>query len=489
LKFQFHNSVALNASALDEEFNISHTTQCSFGVVKTVNYSCPSGSKNISHTCDGTKEYTITSTCPGRKTVPRCVMTLPTLSNRVVNCSVLSFTSDFTVCECHLCSYVALTLNSRRLGSSLDSNQYIAEAQGLTAYLAADYAAVTNDAAHFNAESLKHAEIVAITFGVLWGVMLGIIALIELSDSDSRMGTAKAKLQELLSYGKKQRTAAEKLAMIKKDETAAGFSLSQSTAEAKKYLREYVFTFFPNVFSEKPEEIKFWHEILHRHRYFSIFVRETGFNKFVGCLEILSLLTAHMFLIAVLFDAEWPNDTGYCKTLFTEPACVAKKSPFDVKLPVCVWDTTAGIAQCTWVEPHMDPSIQIILTMLVVAFSGPINVVVSMLIKMIIMAPPSDNLEELYNEASKEPGAEAKLSATTERERDAVIRVRRASAIGAMPKQRKSVVVPTMASILATEAGTSGHMSGRGGVLGARAVSVVADLDESLLPYCKDDHM
>jgi hypothetical protein len=150
-----------------------------------------------------------------------------------------------------------------------------------------------------------------------------------------------------------------------------------------------VFTFFPNVFSEKPEEIKFWHEILHRHRYFSIFVRETGFNKFVGCLEILSLLTAHMFLIAVLFDAEWPNDTGYCKTLFTEPACVAKKSPFDVKLSVCIWETSAGIAQCTWVEPHMDPSIQIILTMLVVAFSGPINVFFSMLIIIIIWARPS----------------------------------------------------------------------------------------------------
>jgi hypothetical protein len=490
IKFKFKNTVT-DALKQITSANISHTTDCiveaqaSGGYrISVHNYSCPSGS-NITHVCDGTRAYTLTSTCPNIRTSPQCVASLSSDATSTVDCTISEYTVDYTVCSCSMCalSTDSSTARSRqRRGlSSLDASNlgsYGAEVQGLASYVSADFVTATKHYSTLNGKSIAKADIVVISFVLLWSLMFLCVGGIEVSGVLDRLG---------LDTGYAGKRGYKQIADISK--ALAPSTTTTSLEEAKTFMKTYVFTFLPNVFSEKDNMVKFWHEILYRHRYFSIIVRETGFKKFAGLVEILTLLTAHMFLIAVFFDAEWPSDTGYCSslTVFGQVTCLRRRSMFENARSLCEWiPTSSDGGTCAWVEPAFDPFTQIVITMLVLLFSGPINILISALVKIIILSPTQSEI-------------------TKQKE---IIRVRRASAVGALRQGRGTVASPEAVSnvnvcldprgsqsrvvpVDATGFGNADSLSRpkRSSFLLSAHIARVADLDESLLSYCVDDHV
>jgi hypothetical protein len=486
--FSFRNSYVVNMSRLSSNPNLTYATECKVRERRIENYTCPYGS-NISHICTGDGDYSLSTRCAVQTTVPSC--SLARSDDRLANCSVSYFDADSITCACSFCGDVQKPDSRTRLLGAVGGGRYSGEIAGLLTYISADFETITVAAENISVSTLKHASVVLVTFGILWVTLFVAVGMVELSGVVDKFSGYSKKLELHVGYaGNKRATTFFPV------QPAAGSDhrLDESKitlTQAKKYMKAYVFTFFPNVFSEKPNVIKFWHEIVHKHRYFALLAREKGYKKFVGCLEILSLLTAHMFLIAVLYDAEWPNDDGFCITCLDSEGCLKRTSVFDSSRPMCKWtpssssSSNSSTGNCAWVEPVFDPTMQILITMIVIAFSGPINALVNVMINLVLLAPSSTS------------------SAEEAAERDKVIHVRRASAIGALghysppptqPRENKVYPLPnvdhgsTNASPLMASSGvaTSTSTSWRKSV--RQRIRTVAKLDDSLTSYCVDDH-
>jgi hypothetical protein len=480
--FSFKNSATTNSSALIDDLNITHVTTCTRGVVQTMNYSCPYGS-NITHTCTGYSDYSITTQCATQKLVPQCVLSTVAASH---SCSLVSFTEDWTVCSCSLCDFnESIGSNQRKLQSV---SRYVGEVQSLTTYLASDYSAVTVAVEDFNLNTLKDTSLILGTFAFVWGVMFVVIAGIDFTDAADNFDNMVGKrLLSLLGYSTRRK------------HTNMLDSAHVSLEDAKGFMKAYVFTFFPNVYSEKPEGLKFWHEIVHKHRYLAIFAMDKGARKFVGGLEVLTLLTAHMFLIAVLYDAQWPNDDGFCSTQLTETDCLLHTSIFDSKQPMCAWQpSTSGqqtdvtVMTCVWIPPLYDPVIQVLLTMIVIAFSGPINAITSVIVKVIVLSPTKEEVLKREHAirtrrasavSGIQAGAAAARTARNKRPRVAPVHD---TAVSELTRSAAPVSVELSvrkASLLRS----LGKKSFREVVV--ESVARVPDLDETLMAYCLDDQL
>ena len=103
-----------------------------------------------------------------------------------------------------------------------------------------------------------------------------------------------------------------------------------------------------------------------------------------------------------------------------------------------------------WLQPKFNPSIQIIITVLVVGVSGPINVLISIAVYYVLLTP----------------------SKSETRETERLISTRRGSVAQAL-QHTPPKVVPS----------TSGRVQRQKSLL-----VVVADVDESLAEYYADDH-
>jgi hypothetical protein len=529
--FKFSNVVSVNTSDLREVTNVTYQTQCAIHAAESGGYlvsehlyACPYGS-NITHVCDGTRNYLLTSSCPSRHIVAQCEISFG--KGQTTSCPVTEFNDDYTICSCSLCAMTNSTTSRRSLvtaAGSTNTDTHTAEVQALVAFLLDDYVAATSQySTSFNEHSLAKAYIVVIAFGFLWSLMFLLAGGLELSGA-----TAYFANPDKERHGKPPNRASRALQGARKIHIAEGRAASNtlitalsptfSLLEAKQFMRAYVFTFFPNVYSEKTQLMIFWHEIMHKHRYMRIFLHEKGFRKFVGTLEIVTLLSAHMFLMAVFFDVEWPSDNGSCssQTQFGKASCLEHRSMLDKSQSMCQWISSSGDdsrsgGQCLWVQPIFDPVSQMFITMMVIACSGPITVFVSIIIKVIALSPTKAESESrrevvLVHRASAEGAlrnerkSTSPLAVTSTPSTDTVDSPRSVSS------SSKSRVVPVndmsfqspnkdedaasqlrnaVTPVLVTTPRKSVRLSFNSTI--STHVSKVADVDESLVSYCTND--
>ena len=83
-----------------------------------------------------------------------------------------------------------------------------------------------------------------------------------------------------------------------------------------------------------------WRTIVAYHPYAELFTasgieaRDAQVRKGLYLLTIQSML---MFIMAVFFDLQFPEDDEYCRSLEDEAACFSQKSMFDNSVSTCVW--------------------------------------------------------------------------------------------------------------------------------------------------------
>ena len=325
-----------------EEFNF--TTICnekskadSFNSI--MNYTCPFSGHLISHNCTG-KSGVLTSFCPILRSNCRSF----TQSNGLVlrlgsNCHTLNVTATYTTC---LCSIVRGGLYSNRRALSADSVDSVEEDSGalqlvaMTEFVASDFEDTFTAAPKMTTlQEIEQVLIVILMFSSLWTGG----ALLLLACSWRRCVMQK-----------KNKKNADDLIRRRR-----GAEVSQSPAAIREYLVQYVLEVFPSVFKEKHRIHQIANEIKKHHRYLSLFLSsESGpiadRMRIVKVVQLMTIQSLLMFLLALLYGLQSPADDNSCEKLTTKSSCLSRKSPIDPSQTYCSWNSNDSDS-CYYADP------------------------------------------------------------------------------------------------------------------------------------------
>jgi len=180
--------------------------------------------------------------------------------------------------------------------------------------------------------------------------------------------------------------------------------ISYSVAVVQQNLLAYTSQLFPSIFSNEPMARRMLSEICRHHRYLTLFTASKGEagdkQRILTCIQLLSVQTMLMFLLALLYDVQGPSDDGTCVLNSTQIDCLSRKSVFDRTQSYCSWIPSNTNKVTSNVESYpcmyQDPSftiesvliIAVMVSLMVALFSKPIDMIFDML-----TAPIADELK------------------------------------------------------------------------------------------------
>ena len=105
----------------------------------------------------------------------------------------------------------------------------------------------------------------------------------------------------------------------------------------------------PSVFRAKPGLTRFWEEVRKSHRYLLLFTAsgEDGDKKrMLTGIHLLTVQSMLMFILAIFYDLEYPQDNGECATYQSEKLCLEPRSVLDSSNHLCRWDSDSSSSFC-----------------------------------------------------------------------------------------------------------------------------------------------
>jgi hypothetical protein len=353
--------------------NYSFVTECDADSTEDFVFVCPDSGLSITHSCNTTAS-TLTSICPGKKTVSRC-QNLEDAAD-VSACSVVSFTAASTVCECSVVpSGRRRTLTDSR-GLLAEEDIGYLEVAAMIEVVGEDFTGTLYEAKNFNSlNDVVKVLTVIIMFGVMWVVGLGMTWYYAVRGATK---DRKVELNDQLNLQRK----------------IAAASTKTSVDKIKKYLDAYVNEVFPVVFRPSPWHERLITEIKKHHRYITIF---TGGGdpriRLMTTVHLLTIQSMLMFILAVFYDIQFPVDDGECAKL-SQSACEDERSIFDHEKSKCTWsDGFSGDGTCDFVEPRISEQMIVLISIVVAICTAPINLVVDFIFDDILSAPTADSVK------------------------------------------------------------------------------------------------
>jgi hypothetical protein len=141
--------------------------------------------------------------------------------------------------------------------------------------------------------------------------------------------------------------------MMKLQRIKQSAQLSKSPAVIREHLLDYIVASFPDVYAKKT----FWErvagEMQRHHRYLQLATASSGRVgddlRVLAGVQLLTLQTVLMFLLAVFYNIHAPSDDGSCSTYTTSASCLARSTYFDSTQPMCSYDDSIEI--CSYRPP------------------------------------------------------------------------------------------------------------------------------------------
>lgn len=348
--------------------------ECFPGKMNSTSYLCE-GKVHVA-SCSGNGRYSISVNCMA-VVRPLC---LP-LSNNVdthfpETCRVVNFTPDSTTCVCDMC---ASKVQGRLLTEVAANTVAVVSAAELTSEL---FVSVVNTATSINSvDALEASKVVLIWMGTLWGFFIFVFLLSE-------------------KFGKEYSTISDVDMGPPIEKASAG----AQREDLKIRLHSYVGAVFPVVFSNLSLIRRIDNILLVYHPLLATFVKihSTRFQRSVGIFRQLTIYTYDFFIIALMYEVQYPSDDGTCKLLSTERACLSEVSWLNSEQKTCTWITAAsqvdpqstyaassGGSYCAWVHPTFNIDTMIIVNLVVLIFMIPFQVILYFLFDKIMLAPTS----------------------------------------------------------------------------------------------------
>jgi hypothetical protein len=306
-----------------------------------------------------------------------------------IQCVVANVTLLQTEC---VCRYVnasnPVAAAGRRLQSSSASetaSRTILQVSSIAQYVYSEFTSVMASSSSFNsAQALQASMLVIETFAGLW---FGMGFLLILSEYSRRL---------YKSY--KARRHEKSAAIAVKDAS------QDDSKNLEDLMHEYLGSFYPSVFSNEPRMHRFFHELFRNHKLFKVLYLTHGAEQMVIALDLLTNLTAAMFLLAVFYNIQFRNDDGSCQQNTTEQSCLGKKSPMNPSVSVCGWAPVGGAHvqpapvdseyRCVWIKPSFDAASLILISLFVVVLSSPVNFILSVIFDKILLGPTPREIDD-----------------------------------------------------------------------------------------------
>jgi hypothetical protein len=380
--------VADNTSSSNETM----TTYCAAGVASVSTYICSSGKTLFAHCYENsTDDHYIISACPSLMRVPQCKLTSSTAPNDAVDggCTVISYSSATTICRCSLCS---LSTASRRLTDSSLSTRDAATVVAFSMYTFSDTTVVVESASLFSPVGALNSPVVIIaTFASLWlGLLFVLLGVDKYRLSRKVVVKSPPKPTSVVPaspQGEQQHHGDD---AIRPTVTSKGRATldSMNTSNLEDCLRDYISELFTNAFSEESDTVRLVQELRSKHQYFRLLLLPFGPEQWTGAFSLLTSLTISFYLVAVLYDLQYPTDDGSCSELETESLCLSKHSMFNPSDTKCAWtSTSSSTGTCAWRSPSFDVFTTVIVTIIVMLISAPLSMGIAWVCNEVLGSP------------------------------------------------------------------------------------------------------
>eukprot|EP01038_Epipyxis_sp_PR26KG_P004351 gene4351-6155_t len=320
-------------------------------------YVCPGSNYVIHHNCSGKHVY-YKSYCPVFK--PTCSLINVTTGNPIKDnlnvCYFLTYSSDYTVCNCSIpiaTNSTDISLFGRQLaGVSGGNTNPLFSIAAFGTYIASDFKDTFSEANNLDSlASVKKVLTIIILFAVEWGVGFAIV----IGFAGRYKMTIKTRKVSTVDINHGHGHACD----------------GNSSVDIGQYLVEYISVVFPAVYyTHKASRLgQILHEILIHHRYFTLLSSPKGefgdHAKIITGIKLLTVQTMLMFLLALLYDLQAPTDDGSCSSHSKQVSCYQRKYPFDHKQTYCQWTSNDSGSQCIYQEHHFSFTAIMYMTVLV----------------------------------------------------------------------------------------------------------------------------
>lgn len=421
-----------SVTEFDTRYDVNFTFTC-LGLSWTESYAfvCPGSGVVLNNSCsNGLGEYTLF--CP--KLTPSCAqLGVYSAEVDILNtCNVTDFSSTHTTCRCSLSAatdtQARRPLSFRRRLAATVENQAMDET-GVTSMMATSHYVLMEFADTFNAADKFNdpamVVIVIYMFATVWGVGLLILSV--------------CLTKGYISKREKMKQMSNKVAVA--TATLQGSSSSASdVAQAKRVLLDYIDGVFPSVYDDTKSSFgRMLGELRAHHRYMTVFTLNDGQISLKGKMlvigKILTVETMQMFVLAMLYDLQGPENDNSCGQFANEEACHTRKSLFDSAQSYCEWNNqpSPGQDNCMYREEQFSFKISMYILVLTSIFSS-------------LFATPLDYLFKVCHAPLLENATQAQVSNRVGGRSSLARGVRRLSAISAnaVKAARRTTIAATV---------------------------------------------
>lgn len=155
-------------------------------------------------------------------------------------------------------------------------------------------------------------------------------------------------------------------------------------SEARKKLAEYIALAFPMIFEAKSFLSGLKHELVQHHLYFNFFFQlKHSKSPVLIVIKMMTIQSFTLFLLALLYDLNYPDDDGTCPLKTDMQSCLARKYMMDTTRTYCSWVELGDESNCIYAEPSFSLTTALYVSM-IISFATcismePLEVMTSML--------------------------------------------------------------------------------------------------------------
>eukprot|EP01038_Epipyxis_sp_PR26KG_P010043 gene10043-13501_t len=390
------------------DFNF--TTICdASNYYKQYNFTCPGSKVILSHSCKGENDN-ITSFCPIK--MPTCQLFdigfIQTSNSN--NCSLINYNNDRISCLCDININNNNNINNTSKGvtrrSLLPAEQVddiVLNLVSMVTYIGNESPETFSSLNDFaTAKGIERSLTVITMFSTFWIVGLFFVSF--------------------FYYKSKSKNIKYSLHQQQLDDPKVRV-LNDTLENAKEILEIYFDEIIPKIYLSQPIIIRLINEVLGQHRFASVVSIKSGIEnhaeqKYVDGIKLLTIQCMMMFMMAIFFDFQYPQDDGTCISYQTEITCLVRKSPFDESIPYCIWSNnnnnnnyqSSNYAPCQYNANTSSTTRVFVITIVLISFCTGLMIRPIDVLFYYLLAPLTSNIDKISNKVTKNTTMTAKLA-------------------------------------------------------------------------------
>lgn len=314
---------------------------CTLGVSESVSFLCVDANVRMNLTCTGLSTAVIRRKCP----VPKRVCNVLNLQEVSVTnedyCVAVQSTPTSVICRC---GFNVSSTNSSTLRESVIGPGGSVSVAVMTEYVASDFVNTVSITGGFSAVSVTgDSFLVLVAFGCFWGLGIFLVG-IQLYSADHQKTERHNKRKANKFHFGNFLTAKSKI---------RAQPLPVRLAILQKSLHRYLSLALPSALRPMSWWVRLWTELNKRHSYLLVLraftsshherdasgleVKQHRRKAILELAQMLTSVTLSCFLLAMLYDLQYPNDDGSCALHRSESLCLNRRSPLDPSQRYCEW--------------------------------------------------------------------------------------------------------------------------------------------------------